>query len=287
MGAVTAAEAAIAPGASRAAGAGATSAGLAPWFDPVAADYLAVRADAERGHWERAIERLNGIAAERALSNDNGQRVVFAAPDAAAGTPYELHVWRSGEVPTRRCEKGAWHDLFNALAWLAFPAAKGRLNRLQAAAIERDGVGPRRGGLRDAATLFDESGAIVLTRNAAIAAALRERRWHELFVASRARFAAEARVLVFGHALLEKLRAPYKSACAHALVIDADAGDVDAALAARLDARTLRAGAFAPLPVLGVPGWWPANEDASFYDDTAVFRAARNIGQQAEDPWTS
>ena len=29
---------------------------------------------------------------------------------------------------------------------------------------------------------------------------------------------------------------------------------------------------FLPLPVLGVPSWWPANEDAAFYDDPAVFR---------------
>ncbi|MFG5409680.1 DUF3025 domain-containing protein [Piscinibacter sakaiensis] len=29
-----------------------------------------------------------------------------------------------------------------------------------------------------------------------------------------------------------------------------------------------------PLPVLGVPGWWPANADPAFYDDPAVFRPA-------------
>ncbi|MFN7122209.1 MAG: DUF3025 domain-containing protein, partial [Hydrogenophaga sp.] len=32
---------------------------------------------------------------------------------------------------------------------------------------------------------------------------------------------------------------------------------------------------FTPLPVLGVPGWWPANEDAGFYADASVFRAPR------------
>ena len=31
---------------------------------------------------------------------------------------------------------------------------------------------------------------------------------------------------------------------------------------------------FAPLPVLGVPGWWPANESPAFYDDATVFRQA-------------
>jgi hypothetical protein len=28
----------------------------------------------------------------------------------------------------------------------------------------------------------------------------------------------------------------------------------------------------AHLPVLGIPGWWPANETPRFYDDPAVFR---------------
>ena len=32
---------------------------------------------------------------------------------------------------------------------------------------------------------------------------------------------------------------------------------------------------FSPLPLLGVPGWWPDNEDPSFYDDASVFRAKR------------
>jgi hypothetical protein len=32
---------------------------------------------------------------------------------------------------------------------------------------------------------------------------------------------------------------------------------------------------FAPLPVLGVPGWWPANESMAFYDDASVFRPGR------------
>ena len=33
--------------------------------------------------------------------------------------------------------------------------------------------------------------------------------------------------------------------------------------------------AMTPLPVLGVPGWWPENENFSFYDDSFVFRPRR------------
>jgi hypothetical protein len=32
---------------------------------------------------------------------------------------------------------------------------------------------------------------------------------------------------------------------------------------------------FQPLPVLGVPYFWPDNADPLFYDDTQVFRAGR------------
>ncbi len=49
----------------------------------------------------------------------------------------------------------------------------------------------------------------------------------------------------------------------------------DAAIAAALQPGHLASKPFAPLPVLGVPGWWALNEDAAFYADTAVFRPPR------------
>jgi hypothetical protein len=30
-----------------------------------------------------------------------------------------------------------------------------------------------------------------------------------------------------------------------------------------------------PLPILGIPGWWPANKIKAFYDDAEVFRPLR------------
>ena len=46
-------------------------------------------------------------------------------------------------------------------------------------------------------------------------------------------------------------------------------------LAARLTADDLATKPFTPLPVLGVPGWWPANQAPAFYDDVHVFRPMR------------
>ena len=70
---------------------------------------------------------------------------------------YESHIALTAEVPTRDNR----HDLFNGLVWLRFPALKRRLNELQAAEIAAHGVGPVRGPLRDALTLFDENGALL------------------------------------------------------------------------------------------------------------------------------
>ena len=173
------------------------------------------------------------------------------------GQAYEAFIARSGQVPTRHNA----HDFFNALMWLHRPALKARLNALQDADITRYGVGEHRGLLRDALTLFDESGA-VLQAPAHLVDALRRRDWHALFVTHRVDW-RQARFEVFGHALLEKLAlAPRKALTAHVLVGD----PLD------LSAAQWASKPFCPMPVLGVPGWWPANDDPAFYDDTAVFR---------------
>ena len=191
------------------------------------------------------------------------------------GDAYEAHIFRTGQVPTRN----NLHDFFNGLVWLHRPAAKRRLNQLQAEEIARSGVGATRGPLRDALTLFDENGA-VLDAPPALWDALIARDWHRLFVVERALW-RDATLLVFGHALLEKLTSPRKAATAHVLLTPPAsapswrsevASAPDAALAALLNPAWLATKPFVPLPVLGVPGWWPENENLSFYDDLHVFR---------------
>ncbi|WP_162583563.1 DUF3025 domain-containing protein [Variovorax sp. PBS-H4] len=194
------------------------------------------------------------------------------ADGAPPGEAYEAFIFRTAQVPTRN----NLHDFFNGLVWLHFPLAKRRLNELQAAEIARAGVGATRGPLRDALTLFDENGA-VLDAPPALWQALLARDWQRLFVGERALW-REARLLVFGHALLEKLATPRKALTAHVLWAPGTVSSIaidDAAIAAALDRSHLAAKPFAPLPVLGVPGWWPANEAPGFYDDAAVFRPAR------------
>ena len=239
----------------------------APWFSAVA----------ERG---RAIEgardvrsALGAIASRLGLRNAGGRPIRFGAPDAAGAAAYEEHIHRTGEVPTR----DNLHDFFSALVWLAFPRAKAGLNALQATAIARDGVGPRRGALRDAATLIDENSVFLVTQRDELIDALAAHDWRRLFVAHRAAWRSEVRAIVFGHALMEKLTAPYRGVTAHALHVrlaaDAPLAAIDAAVAAALD-EGLAPGRLRPLPVLGIPGW-ADNDDATYYDDASVFRPAR------------
>lgn len=260
----------------------------APWYAPYRPLLDELGAMALAGRWEACLARLDALATARGLCNRNGQPLRFVDAGAAGDLPYEAHIWATGEVPTRLGEAGGWHDLFNALVWLGFPRIKARLNELQAAAIASEGVGGRRGPLRDAATLFDENAVLLFTQDDALVAALRGFDWNALFVQGRERFAERARVLVFGHALLDKLRAPYKAVCGHAWVVPAAPSslpdEADASLAATLDAQSLRSRAFSPLPVLGVPGWWSGNAVPGFYDDAEVFRPGRRYNPRGSGP---
>jgi len=198
------------------------------------------------------------------------------------GVAYEAHIAQTGCVPTRR----NLHDFFNALVWFAYPGVKAMLNARQARAIDRSGVGAERGAERDFLTLFDENALIFVCSDPSLGTALKAFEWRRLFLEERAAWGERCEVRVFGHALLEKLISPYKACTGHAWIVAAPSeyfdwpGDrrdawLDRTVAASLEGGVLDAGRYAPLPVLGVPGFWPANVDPLFYDDRQVFRAGR------------
>jgi len=141
---------------------------------------------------------------------------------------------------------------------------------MQAAEIARQGVSDRRGPIRDALTLFDENGAILCAPSTLIEA-LRCRNWSSLFVTHREAWHS-AQLVIFGHALLEKLLQPRKAITAHVWPIDAL---TDGAIAASVTRERLATKTFLPMPVLGVPQWWNENSDPRFYNDATVFRVAR------------
>ena len=186
------------------------------------------------------------------------------------GMAYEQFIYTTRQVPTR----DNLHDYYNGLMWLHFPQTKRRLNALQFAELERmGGVQSTRGPVRDALTLFDENVLLMHTSDA-LWQALAWKRWDVVFGALRSEWAS-TRLVLFGHAALEQLVQPFKGITAHVYRIPQGVEDWDGWLAQHLTAENLAAKPYAHLPVLGVPGWWQANTDASFYQDPQVFRALR------------
>jgi hypothetical protein len=215
----------------------------------------------------------SGAALHQALNQQSGAAPRFVPQDELpVGSAYEQHIFDTGNCPTRN----NLHDFFNGLCWLQFPLTKRRLNALQAAQIQRDGVQPVRGPVRDALTVFDENAAF-LQAPALLWAALETRDWQALFVDLRPLW-VQSHLVLFGHALLEKLVTPRKSITAHVYhfpVPSAAGPAMDACIAGSLSAQGLAAKPFLPLPILGVPGWWLDNEKSGYYADSKVFRDRR------------
>jgi hypothetical protein len=189
---------------------------------------------------------------------------------------YEAFIFRTRQVPTRE----GLHDFFNGLCWLHFPRTKTRLNVLQAEQIAQSGVQSVRGAARDGITVFDENAAFFQGPDA-LWQALVAKDWQQLFLTLRPQW-ANAQLVLFGHALIEKLVTPRKGITAHVYRVPSSAqglAAMDAWMAQDLSAEKLASKPFAHLPVLGVPGWWPANAEPGFYDDASVFRAPRGRDQ--------
>ena len=240
-------------------------------------EYISSRASAKsKGDTVRAHTRFaHQIArASATLTLGSGRAVEFVSQsELPTDIAYEAFIFSHKRIPTR----DNLHDFFNGLCWLRFPQTKLRLNFLQAQEIASQGVNATRGSLRDALTLFDEN-VLLLQSSDELWQALQDRDWTKLFGEFRDEWQG-AHIVIFGHALLEKLVAPYKSITAHVFRIasDVDAKDdqaLDSWLATNLQPDYLATKPYLPLPVLGIPGWWPENEDLSFYSDTQVFRVA-------------
>ena len=253
----------------------------APIYAPLAPAIARLPAD----RWPTHAE-LTSLAAN--VRNSRGMPIRFTAPRDPAQrdqTHYEAHIAATGEVETRPAN---WHDLFNALAWITYPRAKASINAQHAAILEAGGEEElkHRSPERDALTLFDEGGVIVLSSSPEMHRLIAEFRWKELFWERRDELLATTRFLAFGHACYEQSLAPYIGMVAKTVPIEVHGDFASAtlqrqiALADALVARHFSDRAnFAspkslpPMPVLGVPGWHDANAQEAFYDDATHFRS--------------
>lgn len=193
---------------------------------------------------------------------------------------YDSFIHATGVIPTR---SRSWHDFFNACMWGRFSRAKLAIHAAQLHECQtRRGLGRTR--RQDGLTHLDECGVIVASDRPDLLGLIAALAWRELFVERRSELSRHVRVYCFGHAILEALRQPHVGLMGKALLWhDSQAfcgGDregkrdslerADVWLAAQLAAPGLPR--LHALPVLGLPGWHAANEDASFYDRPAYFR---------------
>lgn len=230
------------------------------------------------------------------IVSGGGQPLRVAPQNARAGAfedRYEVRIYREGELQLRAQD---WHDLFNLLVWLAFPHTKAAINarHYQALLQQQADAQLNRGPSQDALTLFDESGVIVVSSDAELLGDVRHFEWKRLFWQRRERVEKNLRCFIFGHALYEKALHPFVGITGRGVLFDVDhafhalplAGQLqvmDRRLAQRVAEGVTfqRTRGLAPLPLLGIPGWWPDNTEESFYSNAAYFRPGRRQGSVA------
>lgn len=232
---------------------------------------------------------LPGLDALQALLKDkttrSGLPLRLVSSTSIPNINYEQHIFETGEISTR---KNCWHDFFNALVWSRFSLIKAAMNELHYREIENHS-GSNRGPLRDALTLFDECGVVVLSTNREMLSQLANRDWSRAFIQNGQHWKDQVRVWVCGHALLEKFLKPYKSITAQGLLLHADPASVvlqnpglnqsmEEMLSGRIAKQGLLRGTadLSPIPLMGIPQWWTSiKQDEAFYQDERVFRPAR------------
>ncbi len=203
----------------------------------------------------------------------------FALQDQALlddGLHYETRIVERGAIATRA---GNWHDLFNAAIWCRYPAIKRALNAQQIAHIAIMGAS-QRNRAQYALTQFDEAGVIVRVRDPQLLELWNRHDWSTLFHAhADAWRTGDIRIAaVIGHALLEHALLPEIFLVGKCLVLQGD-GDDDACVAQA--AHAIAEGAvlndpleLRPLPMAGIPGWYPG-QSAGFFAEAECFQPVR------------
>ncbi|HSC78877.1 MAG TPA: DUF3025 domain-containing protein [Chitinolyticbacter sp.] len=226
------------------------------------------------------VPRLTDWARLPPVHTQSGHILHCVAPETL-DRYYEAEIFELGRVATR----DNWHDCFNALVWHSYPRSKAALNALHYRQLPTAPQGPR-GPVRDAATLFDECGLILPYSDPALLELLIGHEWSALFVDHRDAWGHTIDALVFGHATFENLLAPFVGLTGKCWPIQVEPAFfrlqlaerrvlLDGLIAIAIDTGNLRTPRqLPPLPYLGIPGWWPA-QDARFYGNAGYFRPRR------------
>lgn len=260
---------------------------LSPVFEP----FLYLKSDLkEQQRWPEPddLNRFCFLRHQRILTR-SGKPISFVsqAPGKYDSEPkYESKIYLTGKVPTRSKN---WHDFFNALVWQVFPQAKSALNQLhyQAQLFESTNGVINRCRLRDAATLFDESGVIVVSSQESLVQLIKGFEWKELFWRQRKAVLSSMRFFVFGHGLYEKALNPYIGMTGKGIIfavkeeffaqdLSIQLHSLDSMLASFLLRALSSSSDLAPIPLLGFPGWIEDNNCEVYYENKKYFRDRPN-----------
>lgn len=251
--------------------------------NPIFSDLLACFNLSTQADWPSPAE-LNGWRVD--------QRFQFVANALleADGRYYEHFIYDTQQIPTRAEN---WHDFFGALIWCLFPKSKALLNQLHMAEIAEHGQ-QQRSKLRNKLTLLDECGVLVCLEPEQIAHAelLRNHQWQQSFVERRQEWWQGVRPVIFGHAIYEMATMPFIGLTAKSWFLAVPAGFslwsltdtytfLDEMLAQQIaNTETLLDNQqLTPLPLLGIPDWYAANSEQTFYANTEYFRPKRTVQQ--------
>ena len=241
------------------------------------------------------LQDCNALLAAQPYTVQNGMALRFVAQVLGKQpfeAQYEPRCYLKGEVQMR---ENNWHDLFNALVWLSFPKTKAVLNARHYHALTNTTESPNnsgRGAVRDANTLLDESGVIIVytptDSGTELATLLRDFKWKELFWQRREQVKSTMGFYLIGHGLYEKALQPYVGITGQGLLMAVEPAffnwplkkqiaHLDSLLANHLAApqhcRSTRD--LSPLPLLGIPDWAADNKHAAYYDNAEYFRPGR------------
>lgn len=228
---------------------------------------------------------LNALKAN--LSQSNAQIPQFVCQSQLAETAdyYEQIIYQQQIIPTR---PNSWHDLFNALIWLQFPQTKGLLNQQHVEDIKQFGISPRT-LRRNNLTHFDECGVILTYQQGSVAQQLIDdlaaHNWHKVFVENRHCWGKQLNSFIFGHANLEMLLQPFIGLTGKWLAVQVDEqfsqlsypaqlAQLDELLINEIQTKAIfsQKKPLLPIPLLGIPNVWDANNNPEFYANTDYFR---------------
>lgn len=193
---------------------------------------------------------------------------------------YDAEILELNRIPMR---PNSWHDFFNNLTWLLWP-------QLKRSIMERIGIEIRRRtsnartARQDLLTHLDECGIVLCSSRDEIFDDVNNHSWKKLFFDTKD-LLMTCEALIIGHGIFEKALSPYIGMTAKAIFISVQPDFfskpyeekmrfIDNYLAAYVVSEDFPESpkSLAPFPLLGWPGWWPANEDEAFFNNEKYFR---------------